>query len=109
MAKLDFTDANFDSEVLKSDKPALVDFWAEWCGPCRVQSPIVEQLSNDVGDKYKVGALDVDANMATAQKYSILSIPTTMIYKNGRVVWQGVGVQQKERLLEALQQAETAS
>ncbi len=109
MAKLDFTDANFESEVLKSDKPVLVDFWAPWCGPCRVQGPIVEQLSNEVGDKYKIGALDVDANTATAQKYSILSIPTIMIYKNNRVLWQGVGLQQKERLLEELQKAETAS
>ncbi len=109
MAKLDFTDANFDTDVLKSDKPVLVDFWAEWCGPCRIQGPIVEQLSNEVGDKYKIGALDVDAHTATAQKYNILSIPTLMIYKNGRVAWQGVGVQQKERLLEELQKAETAS
>ena len=109
MAKLEFTDANFDADVLKSSKPVLVDFWAEWCGPCRIQGPIVEQLSNGVGDKYKVGALDVDANTTTAQKYNILSIPTLMIYKNGRVLWQGVGLQQKERLLEALQQAEAAS
>lgn len=109
MAKLEFTDANFATEVIKSEKPVLVDFWAAWCGPCRIQGPLVEQLSNEVGDKYKVGAMDVDANMATAQGYNILSIPTIMIFKGGRVVWQGVGVQQKERMLEELQKAETVS
>lgn len=105
MAKMEITDANFDITVLKSDKPVLVDFWATWCGPCRIQGPIVEQLAGEVGDKFVVGAMDVDANSATAQKYNILSIPTLMIYKNGAVVWQGVGVQQKDRLLDELNKA----
>lgn len=109
MAKLDFTDANFATDVMKSDKPVLVDFWAAWCGPCRIQGPLVEQLAEEVGDKYKVGAMDVDANMATSQSFNILSIPTIMIFKGGRVLWQGVGVQNKEKMLEELQKAESAS
>lgn len=108
MPKLDFTDANFESEVLKSDKPVLVDFWAAWCGPCRMQGPIVEQLANELGDAYKVGALDVDANPHTAQSYGILSIPTIMIFKAGRVAWQGVGVQDGGRLKEELEKAAAA-
>lgn len=105
MAKLVITDANFETEVLKSDKPVLVDFWATWCGPCRVQGPIVEQLASEVGDKYKVGALDVDANPMTAQKFNILSIPTLLVFKKGVVVWQGIGLTQKDGLLEGLRKA----
>ncbi len=105
MAKLEFTDANFDAEVLKSDTPVLVDFWAAWCGPCRIQGPFVEQLANETGGQFKIGALDVDANQETARAYSILSIPTIMIFKNGKVAWSGVGVQQKETMLAELKKA----
>lgn len=106
MAKLSITDANFDAEVLRSDKPVLVDFWATWCGPCRVQGPIVEQLAGEVGDQYKVGALDVDANPVTAQKFNIMSIPTLLVFKKGAVVWQGIGLTQKDALLEGLKKAD---
>lgn len=105
MEKLTFTDANFDTEIIRSDKPVLVDFWATWCGPCRVQGPIVEQLAGEVGDTYKIGALDVDANPITAQKFNILSIPTLLVFKKGVVIWQGIGLTQKDALLENLKKA----
>lgn len=102
MSHTTFTDSNFEQEVLKSDKPVLVDFWATWCGPCRVQSPIVEELANEVGDRYKIGAIEVDANPKMAQSFNILSIPTLMIFHKGNTVWRSSGLTQKERLLDEL-------
>lgn len=102
MPHLTFTDSNFEEEVLKSDKPVLVDFWATWCGPCRIQSPIVEELAKEVGDKYKIGAIEVDANPKTTQTFTILSIPTLMIFQNGKTIWRSSGLTQKDRLLEEL-------
>lgn len=93
------TDANFDSEVLRSTKPVLVDFWAVWCGPCQMQGPIVEDVAKEMAGKAKVGKLNVDENPQVAQKYSVMSIPTLMIFKGGMVVKQFVGVQSKETLL----------
>ncbi len=93
------TDQNFDSEVLKNDKPVLVDFWAVWCGPCQMQGPIVEEVATAMEGKAKVGKMNVDENPATAQKYGIMSIPTLMIFKGGTVVKQFVGVQSKDTLL----------
>ncbi|MBI2405054.1 thioredoxin [Candidatus Gottesmanbacteria bacterium] len=93
------TDANFEKEVLQADKPVLVDFWAVWCGPCQMQDPIVEEVAKAMKDKAKVGKLNVDENPTTSQKYSIMSIPTLMIFKNGIVVKQFIGVQSKETLL----------
>lgn len=102
MADVTITDANFDSEVLKSDKPVLVDFWAVWCGPCQVQGPIVEQVAQEVGAKAKIGKLNVDENPNAAQQFGVMSIPTIMIFKNGTVVKQFIGVQSKETLLSEL-------
>jgi len=99
MADVMVTDANFDAEVLKSDKPVLVDYWAIWCGPCIVQGPIVEEVAKAMAGKAKVGKLNVDENPGVAQKYQIMSIPTIMIFKNGTVVKQFIGVQSKETLL----------
>jgi thioredoxin 1 len=93
------TDANFDTEVIKADKPVLVDFWAVWCGPCQMQGPIVEEVAKLMAGKAKVGKVNVDENPLVAQKYGIMSIPTLLIFKNGAVVKQFTGVQSKETFL----------
>ncbi len=97
-----FTDQNFEQEVLKSDKPVLVDFWAAWCGPCQMMGPIVEELAEEMKDKVKIGKLNVDENRETASKFSVMSIPTLIIFKGGKSVKQFVGVQAKESLKEEL-------
>lgn len=99
MADVTITDQNFDSEVIKSDKPVLVDFWAVWCGPCIVQGPIVEEVGKSMAGKAKVGKLNVDENPLIAQKYGVMSIPTLMVFKSGTVVRQFIGVQSKEVLM----------
>lgn len=92
-----FTDANFDQEVLKSPVPVLVDFWAEWCGPCRAMSPIVEELAYEIdGSKLKVGKMNVDQNQMVPGQYNVMSIPTFLLIKNGQVVEQMVGGMTKE-------------
>ena len=94
---LELTDANFEAEVLKSDKPVLVDFWAPWCGPCQMMGPIIDQLSNEL-TTVTIGKLNVDDNPDTASKYGILSIPTMKVFKDGAVVKEFVGVQSKDAL-----------
>lgn len=96
---INVTDQNFDREVLKSDKPVLVDFWATWCPPCRMQGPIVEEVAGELGAKVKVVKLDTDANPNTAAKYDIRSIPALFVFKNGKVVEQVVGLRPKDQLL----------
>lgn len=99
-----FTDQSFESDVLKSPAPVLVDFWAPWCGPCKIQGPIIEELAAEMDEtKAVVGKLNVDENPATAEKYGILSIPTLAIFKGGQIVEQFVGVQAKDRLKAALE------
>ena len=96
---MEFTDKNFNEEVLKSKVPALVDFWAPWCGPCRMQGPIIEELEKDyAGKPVKIGKLNVDENGDVAQKYGVMSIPTLLLFKDGKIVEQMVGVQSKESL-----------
>lgn len=97
-----FTDQNFEAEVLKSDKPALVDFWAPWCGPCQIMGPIVEELAKDLEGKAKIGKMNVDENPETAQKLGIMSIPTLMIWKDGKMTKQFVGVQDVDTLKKEL-------
>ncbi len=100
---MEFTDQYFDQEVIKSDKPTLVDFWAPWCGPCQMMGPIVEELATELGDKAKIGKLNVDENPVTAQNFTVMSIPTVIIFKDGKVVKKFVGVQSKEVLKEELE------
>ena len=99
---IELNDADFDQMVHNNDVPVLVDFWAPWCGPCQVMGPIVEELATEMGDKVKIGKLDVDENGATAQKYGIMSIPSLKIFKGGIVVKEFTGVQNKETLREEL-------
>lgn len=104
MAKpLAVTDNTFDQEVLKSDKPVLVDFWAEWCGPCRMIAPAVEELANEYSGKAKITKLDVDNNPQVSIKYNIRSIPSLLIFKNGEVVDQIVGAVPKSHLKKQLE------
>ncbi|MBN1516365.1 thioredoxin [Candidatus Sumerlaeota bacterium] len=100
---MEITDGNFEQEVLNSDKPALVDFWAPWCGPCRMVGPIVEELANDFDGRAVVGKLNVDNNANVAGKYGITSIPTLMIFKGGEVVDKIVGMVPKATLQETLE------
>jgi thioredoxin 1 len=98
-----FTDANFEAEVLKSDLPVLVDFFADWCGPCRMQGPIVEELAGELSGKTKVGKINIDQNGATAEKYGVMSIPTLIIFKGGEAKKTLVGLQGKEGLKSELE------
>jgi thioredoxin 1 len=100
---LEFTDSNFEETALKSDKPVLVDFWAEWCGPCRMVGPIVEEVANEYADKAVVGKLNVDLNPEVATKYGIRSIPTILFIKNGEVVDRQVGAVPKAALIKKLE------
>ena len=100
---LQFTDQNFEQEVLKSDQPVLVDFWAPWCGPCQMMGPILEELEKDLSGKVKIGKLNVDENQVVAGEYGVMSIPTLIIFKDGTIVKQFVGVQAKEVLMEELE------
>lgn len=105
MTEVILTDQTFEAEVLQSPVPVLVDIWAPWCGPCRVQGPIIEELAREVDPtKAKVAKLNADENSAITERYNVLSIPTLLIFKAGQVVEQWVGVQAKDKLKAALAQ-----
>ncbi len=99
---LELTDANFDSDVLKSDQPVLVDFWAAWCGPCRAIAPIVDEIASSYRGRVRVGKMDVDRNIATPQRYGVRGIPTLLIFKGGQVREQIVGYVPKETIQKML-------
>ena len=94
------SDADFDSEVLKAAGPVVVDFWAQWCGPCRSIAPALEEISGSLGDKVKIVKLNVDENPRTAQKYGIMSIPTLMIFKNGELASRQIGASPKAKIVQ---------
>ena len=98
MAVIVLTESNWQAEVINSDKPVVVDFWAPWCGPCRIISPIIDELAIEMGDKVKFGKLNTDENPNIAMRYGIRAIPTIMLFKNGEVVDTRIGVQPKEAL-----------
>ncbi len=98
----EFTDQNFEAEVLKSDQPVLVDFWAEWCQPCRMLAPTIERIAKDFAGKVKVGKIDTDSNRDISIKYSINAIPTVILFKGGEVVDRFVGLRQEQDFRKSL-------
>lgn len=99
---VDVTDATFENDVIKSDKPVLVDFWATWCGPCKMVAPVLDEIAGEHKDALTVAKLDVDANQQTAQRYQVMSIPTLIVFKDGQPVKQIVGAKPKAALLKDL-------
>lgn len=99
---LEVNEADFKSKVLESDKPVLVDFWAEWCGPCKMISPIVEQIAEEYGDRVRVVKVDADPNPGVLQNYNVMSIPTLILFKNGQPVERITGYKPKDKILSKL-------
>ena len=104
MAVVTITDDNFEEEVNSSEIPVLVDYWATWCGPCKMVGPLVEEIASEFSDKIKVGKLDVDTNQASAARQNVMSIPTLLLFKEGQVVAQHVGTLSKNQLKELIEE-----
>ena len=102
-AIMEVTDANFDQEVLKSDQPVMIDFWAAWCGPCRALAPVVDELAHSYNGRVKIGKMDVDKNIATPQRYNVRGIPTLLIFKGGQVKEQIVGYVSRDVIEKAIE------
>jgi thioredoxin 1 len=100
---VEITDANFDETIINSDKPALIDFWAVWCGPCRAIAPVVEEMADTYGDRVVVGKLDVDNNRDTAVKFGIQAIPTILFFKNGEIADRIVGAVDKNSIVSKIE------
>lgn len=99
-----FTDGNFKKEVLESGIPVMADFWAEWCGPCKMLSPIIDELAKEYVGKIKIGKVDVDSNPEVASRYGVMSIPTLIFFKGGKVMAQATGVQNKTALKQKIEE-----
>lgn len=102
--ELEFTDQNFEQEVLKNKESVLIDFWAPWCGPCQMMGPVIEELAKEFEGKVKIGKCNVDENGKTSEKFSIMSIPSIKIFKDGKIVKEFTGVQTKDTLKSALEE-----
>lgn len=102
MGELKITEKNFDDEVMMSDKPVLVDFWASWCGPCKMLSPVIKELADELGDKVKVGKINVDEEFGLAHTYSVTSIPTIILFENGEEKERLIGFHTKDEITEIL-------
>jgi len=102
MKPVEITDQNFETEVIKSDKPVLIDFWAVWCGPCKLIAPIVEELASEYDGKVKIGKLDVDSNQQTSIKFGVRSIPTLLLFKDGNLKDTIIGAVPKSKIVEKL-------
>jgi len=102
MKPIEITDDNFETEVIKSDKPVLIDFWAVWCGPCKMIAPIVEELASEYDGKVKIGKLDVDSNQQTAIKFGVRGIPTLLLFKDGKLKDTIIGAVPKKHLVDKL-------
>lgn len=105
MSVMKITSKNFEEEVSKSELPVLLDFWASWCGPCRMVSPIVDEVANELEGKAKVGKINVDEEQELAQAFSIMSIPTLVVINNGKLVNQLVGVRSKQEIIEMIEKS----
>ena len=102
MSVLTITDSNFENEVIKSDKPVIVDIYAEWCGPCKMMSPVIDSIAEELGDSVKVGKVNVDENVEIVEKFQIMSIPTIIIFKNGEMSSKFIGFTDKEEIINAV-------